>query len=136
MTKLGVLFDEYDLSSKITVLEGFSREIISDRQPIVQAIDRVAGEKFKYQKKGSGVITVPFFIKENIVENRRELAKILDVDEPKRLVFSDEPDKYYLVILNKSIDFDDYRDYGKGKISFFSPGWLGSLNQYKNSHFY
>lgn len=98
MEKLKVNFDNYDLTEYIDVLQGFNRGIGSERSLSMSKIGKNTGQVFNYITQNEKVITMPFRVKDMSNGLRRSLAYILDVDEPKRLVFGDEPDKYYLAI--------------------------------------
>ena len=94
MKLLEVTFDGYKITDLIIVAPGFSREI-----GIV--------EKIK----------MPFSFYPFDNTKRRTLAFILSVDEPKQLIFSDEPDKYYLATATE-IKFDDKKNHGSGEIEW------------------
>ena len=97
MKKLQVLFDGYDLTSVLSVISGFKR-----------GVGHLDADK---------VITMPFVIYNFNSKKRRTLAYLLNVDEPKQLIFSDEPDKYYLAIPTK-IDLDESEERASGEIEW------------------
>ncbi|WP_430622941.1 distal tail protein Dit [Candidatus Enterococcus ferrettii] len=45
-----------------------------------------------------GIIEVPFVIQGDLHTAHDEMMRILNVDEPKKLQFSDQMDRYYLAI--------------------------------------
>ena len=51
----------------------------------------------------------------------RELAGVLSVNEPKRIIFADEPDRYVEGIVDGSTELDDVLYAGQGTITFFCP---------------
>lgn len=54
-------------------------------------------------------------------EKARELAYLLEVDEPKRIILSDEPDKYINGILMDESMLDEIYTVGQGTLNFFCP---------------
>lgn len=70
-------------------------------------------------------IDVPVLIKSNSIEElqllKEELAAWLVTDEPKELIFDDEPDRTYHVYVSGSLDLEESRWGGMGTISFISP---------------
>ena len=68
----------------------------------------------------SALVTIPmsFYMYGNIIHKRRELSRVLNVDEPCKLFFSDEPDKYYLAKPSETLDFEDARIEATGTITW------------------
>ena len=52
------------------------------------------GDDFSYTTYKAKTIPMPFTILDNIKEKYDALQKILNVDEPKKLVFGNTPDRY------------------------------------------
>ena len=68
----------------------------------------------------STLITIPmsFYMYDDIIHKRRELSRILNVDEPCKLIFGDEPDKYYLAKPSETFEFEDARIEATGTITW------------------
>lgn len=63
---------------------------------------------------------------------KHKLAGIFNVDEPKRLIFSDEPDKYYLAVVVNDIDMIEVSNYrSQGSIEFYIPDGTAHSSTYK-----
>lgn len=50
-----------------------------------------------------------------------DLATWLIHEEPRELVFDDEPDRVYYALVNGSLDIDDIANFGKGTLRFICP---------------
>src|SRR5690606_6065113 len=70
-------------------------------------------------------ITVPVFIKANDISDlqkvKEDLAEWLIHDEPKELVFKDEPDRIYYAVVDGELDLDELVRWGQGIITFICP---------------
>ena len=71
------------------------------------------------------IIEVPIVIKgQNISDLQKlkeDLASWLVTDEPKELVFDDEPDRTYYAVVDETIDFDEIAYLGQGTVRFLCP---------------
>ncbi|WP_313627597.1 distal tail protein Dit [Enterococcus italicus] len=118
---ISVTFDGHDLTQYFEVLRGFQRNVGSEWENTVITNNISDGSKFKKNRLKSKVIPVPFVAKYDLNTKRREIAKILNVKTPKKLIFSDEPNFYYEAIPDGSIDLDEIVFLGKGTINFLVP---------------
>lgn len=50
-----------------------------------------------------------------------DLSKWLIHDEPKELIFDDEPDRVYYALVDGSIDIEDVANFGRGTLRFICP---------------
>jgi predicted phage tail component-like protein len=116
-----VYFDDYDLTEFLIISPGFSRGVGAPNVVELEKVGKTTGKKFVSITKNDVSIPMPFSFVDNVIEKRRKLAKILNVDEPKKLVFSDEPDKYYYAVPTGDIEFDDKKIYADGKIIWNIP---------------
>src|SRR5690606_15095313 len=70
-------------------------------------------------------ITVPVFIKADDISDlqkiKEDLADWLIHDEPKELIFKDEPDRTYFAVVDGSLDLDELVRWGEGVITFICP---------------
>src|SRR5690606_15445792 len=71
------------------------------------------------------VITVPVLVKaENISDLQKvkeDMANWLIHDEPKELVFKDEPDRVYYALVDGELELDEIFSTGRGEITFICP---------------
>src|SRR5690606_10441158 len=71
------------------------------------------------------VITVPVLVKaENISDLQKvkeDMADWLVHDEPKELIFKDEPDRIYYALVDDELELDEIFSTGRGEITFICP---------------
>ena len=71
------------------------------------------------------VITVPVLVKaENISDLQKvkeDMADWLVHDEPKELIFKDEPDRVYYALVDGELELDEIFSTGRGEITFICP---------------
>lgn len=78
-------------------------------------------------KKNTGVraLPIPVFLKGKSIEDlqkvKEDLAEWLIHDEPKPLIFDDEPDRIYYAVVDGSFDPDEILKWGQGVIPFICP---------------
>ena len=120
-----VTFNGVELNNYINVLVGFTPYIGADWQPsIVDYNGIMDGGEFQYTKFGSKTIPMPFLMQHNLKDKYDALEKILNVDEPKRLIFGSQPDRYYMAIPSGTLDYDQICDNGGGTITWIIPDGL------------
>lgn len=118
---MSVIFDGHELADYLIVAPGFDRGIGSNRDLNLQKLGDSRGKEFLSTTNDEGSISMPFSLVDDVLKKRRMLAKILDVKEPKKLIFGDEPDKYYLAIPSGDVNFSDSKTYGSGTITWVVP---------------
>ena len=78
-----------------------------------------------YKQDDSLTIPVDFMIIEKTASalraKVRSLGEILDTDEPKKLIFSDEPDKYINAIVSDGTELSEQLAVASGQINFYCP---------------
>lgn len=121
---LSVKFNGFELNRILDVLKGFDREVGTSKSVGLEKIGRSRGKKFVYTSAEEGNIKMPFRFNTDINEKRRELAAILDVTEPKELIFGDEPDKVYYALPTSDIPLSEIVFLGKGTINWIVPDGL------------
>ncbi|MCM3169023.1 distal tail protein Dit [Peribacillus frigoritolerans] len=78
-------------------------------------------------KKNTGVraLPLPVFLKGKSIEDlqkvKEDLAEWLIHDEPRPLIFDDEPDRIYYAVVDGSFDPDEILKWGQGVIPFICP---------------
>lgn len=120
-----VTFNGVELNNYINVLVGFTPYIGADWQPsIVDYNGIMDGGEFQYTKFGAKTISMPFLMQHGLKDKYDALEKILNVDEPKRLIFGSQPDRYYMAIPSGTLDYDQICDNGGGTITWIIPDGL------------
>ena len=64
---------------------------------------------------------MPFELIGDIAESYNKIQKILNVSEPKRLVFGNYPNRYFYAIPNGNLDITQVSIFGKGTITWIIP---------------
>ncbi|WP_027410372.1 distal tail protein Dit [Anoxybacteroides tepidamans] len=71
------------------------------------------------------ILEVPIFIKgDNLTHLQRvkeDLAAWLVTDEPKELIFDDDPTRIYYAVVDDTFDFEEIIQFGQGTIRFLCP---------------
>ena len=91
-------YNGVDLEPYLTVLKVYrpgTADITNDTRQVA-----TRGLSFKRQRRGGKTIKVDIFIAGNVLETIDILNDIF-ADYPAKLVFSDQPDRYYLATLSK-----------------------------------
>ncbi|MCC2397541.1 phage tail family protein [Bacillus cereus] len=107
------------------VLMGFNRSAFAPIKRDILQVNGLAGGHLLQTNTEVRKIEVPVLIK---AKNQAELQKIkedmadwLITDEPKELVFDDEPDRTYLAVVDGELNLDELLFRGKGTITFICP---------------
>ena len=80
------------------------------------------GQMLQYMSRDVKTIVVTGIVmNDDLVPLRRSLAAAIDADEPQQLIFGDEPDKYYLAIVDSQPTFTEGFRSGTISISFVCP---------------
>lgn len=127
--KLSVKFNGHELNEYLEVTK-LTRSIGPNRTNTLQKLGLTHGEHYLGYSKGVAIHEMKFAIITDLPEKKRELAGILDVSEPSKLIFGDEPDKYMLAVPDSDVDFDDEKFYGNGTINWVVPeGYAHSVSE-------
>ncbi|WP_333813887.1 distal tail protein Dit, partial [Muricomes intestini] len=119
---LSVKFNDAELNEYIDVMQGFTPFVGADWSPEINAgADNVKGAVFQYTTHKEKVIHMPFFMKYNLEEKYDTLQRILNVSEPKPLIFSNMPNKVFYAIPFGTLDFEEIVFLGKGEITWIIP---------------
>ena len=122
---LSVKFNRIELSEYIDVLQGFTPFSGANWAPEVLSDEGITrGTDFKYTTYKSKTIPMPFTVSGNINGKYDELQKILNVNEPKELVFGNTPDRFCYAIPVGDFDFEDWECLGEGSITWLVPDGL------------
>ena len=119
---LSVKFNGIELNQYIDVTQGFTPFVGANWNPEINtSTDNVLGAVFQYTAYKEKTIHMPFRVKYNIEEKYDALQKILNVDEPKPLIFSNMPNKVFYAIPSGALDFEEIVFLGKGEINWIIP---------------
>jgi len=120
--KLKVMYNGMELSKYLYVVaDGFDRSVIGDRTNTTVKVGHAVGETFLDTTKGMRRITMPFYINKDIPDALEKIAQIVNVEEPKQLIFGDEPDWYYSAIVDGTLSFTRLEREGSGTITWLVP---------------
>lgn len=119
---LSVKFDDQELGRYLSVLSGFSPFSGANRESeLLDGAESAKGEDFGYITYKSKTIEMPFEIKGDILVSYDAIQKILNVTEPKRLVFGNYPDRYFYAVPDGNFDITQVAMFGKGTITWLIP---------------
>lgn len=119
---LSVKFNDQELGKYLNVLSGFSPFSGVDRETeLLDGAELCKGEEYGYTTYKSRTIEMPFEIKGDILASYDAIQKILNVAEPKRLVFGNYPDRYFYAIPDGNLDVTQVAIFGKGTITWLIP---------------
>lgn len=121
MAEFNVYFNGEKLP--IRVLGSFTRgPMIGEYENKTTDIADMDGTEVISSRIKEGIIEVPFVIQGDLHTAHDEMMRILNVDGPKKLQFSDQMDRYYLAIPQGKSDADELAKwFERGSISFLVP---------------
>ncbi|WP_142425069.1 distal tail protein Dit [Enterococcus casseliflavus] len=126
-------FNGHNLDEYLRITSGLSRNIGVNRTNKLTQMR--ASKKFIHSVIDEGFIDMPFLLRYDLIEKKRALADILNVDQPVKLWFEDEPDKYYLAIPDGEISVNEVVFLGKGSIRFLVPDGMAHAMEPKSFPF-
>ncbi|MGX5815893.1 distal tail protein Dit [Lacticaseibacillus rhamnosus] len=98
------------------------RDVGTNHVNTMQKVGISDGQMLQYMSRDVKTIVVTGIVmNDNLVPLRRSLAAAIDMDEPQQLIFGDEPDKYYLAIVDSQPTFTEGFRSGTISISFICP---------------
>ncbi|WP_258558062.1 distal tail protein Dit [Streptococcus porcinus] len=127
---ISMSFDDTVLDNWITVMDGFTPFGGADYNISTKNLsgNGLFFVKNTYKEK---ILKVPVFIQYKTVSEYDALQRVLSVSEPKRLTFSNIPDRYFLAMPTKDLDFREYRMNGKGMMTFIVFDGVAHSTTYK-----
>lgn len=85
----------------------------------------MAGAYLSHTDIQARVITVPVLVKAKNISDlqkiKEDMAEWLIHDEPKELIFKDEPDRVYYALVDGELELDEIFSTGQGEITFICP---------------
>lgn len=119
---LSVKFNDQELGKYLNVLSGFSPFSGVDRETeLLDGAESCKGEDYGYTTYKSRTIEMPFEFAGDIAESYNAIQKILNVSEPKKLVFGSYPDRYFYAIPDGNLNVTQVAIFGKGTITWLIP---------------
>lgn len=119
---LSVKFNDIELGKYIKVLQGFTPFVGADWNPSFVKAEKQNGSDFAYTSYENKQIVMPFTIEGNLEEKYDALQKALKVDEPKKLVFGNVPNKCFYAIPCGTLEFSEETEFlGEGTITWLIP---------------
>ena len=98
------------------------RDVGTNHVNTMQKVGISDGQMLQYMSRDVKTIVVTGIImNDDLVPLRHSLAAAIDTDEPQQLIFGDEPDKYYLAIVDSQPTFTEGFRSGTISISFVCP---------------
>lgn len=110
----------------IEIAQGEARPFFAPIEHELIQVPGMPGAYPSFQKMGIRTITIPINIyyqtSAELQKIKEEMADWLITDEPKELIFDDEPDRvYYAKIDNTISDLEEMIRFGRGTITFICP---------------
>ncbi|MCB5952947.1 phage tail family protein [Enterococcus sp. BWT-B8] len=133
MNDFTVIFNGVDLSPYLRVTEDFRRGIGTTRTNHTLQVGAHHFKRYTGYSLDEKIIEMPFVVRNDLINKRRELARILNVSEPAQLIFTDEPDKYYMALPTGDIDVSEKRFLGFGTITWQIPDGVAYSVQAKEA---
>lgn len=117
-----VKFNGVELGELIDVLQDFTPSIGVDWSPeLLGTSGTRKGSEFAYTTYKSKAIPMPFTMTDDLEEKYDKLMEILNVSEPKPLVFESVPDRVFYAIPSGDLDFSEEGPLGEGTITWIIP---------------
>ena len=128
---ISVKYNDIELD-KYMIVNDIRRGIGAPRANTLQKMGMAHGESFIGATRDALIYEMEFTLLYDVLDKRRELAGILNVDEPKILIFGDEPSLACLAIPDGTIDVEEKMFHGVGTITWVIPsGFSFALNTRK-----
>ena len=117
-----VKFNGVELGEIIDVLQDFTPSIGVDWSPELLGTGGTRkGSEFVYTTYKSKTIPMPFTMTDDLEEKHDKLMEILNVSEPKPLIFESVPDRVFYAIPSGDLDFSEEGPLGEGTIEWIIP---------------
>lgn len=130
---LSVKFNNVELSDYINVLQGFTLFGGVEWEPESRSGSETSrGADFNFTTYKKKEIPMPFTMTEDIGEKYDALQKILNVDNPKTLVFENAPDRMFYAIPSGDLEFEETGCLGTGTITWLVPDGLAHATTEKS----
>ncbi len=109
----------------IYILQGMERSAWAPLTREIAEVPGRAGGRLKETKTNVRTITVPVMIKRDgfsdLQKVKEDLGGWLITEKPEKLIFDDEPDRYYMAVVDGELELEEMVRWGKGTITFICP---------------
>jgi predicted phage tail component-like protein len=109
----------------LVVLKGRKRPPWAPVQRNILKVPGLSGGYLQNTEIDVRVLEIPILIKgDNLTHLQRvkeDLAAWLVTDEPRELIFDDDPTRTYYAVVDDTVDFEEIVKFGKGTIKFICP---------------
>lgn len=116
-----MIFNNIDLADYLKILE-VNKSIISPLEIKSAKMPRSHGVEYHSSTLSPREITVKVELEKRgdspLEDNYRKLSTMLFQDKPKKLIFKNEPNKYYLAKFKSSSDIENYNFFGVMELNF------------------
>lgn len=116
-----ITYGGVEITKYLRPLRELDRKILPEIEYQLDKVGKSDGYLVRGGSFGQRIIPMPFKITDNLLQNRRDLARVLSTREPLQLIFSDEPDKYWLALPTGDISVAEMVFQGKGQIDWIVP---------------
>lgn len=116
-----ITYGGVEVTKYLRPLRELDRKILPEIEWQLDKVGRSDGYLVRGGSFGQRTIPMPFKITDNLLQNRRDLARVLSTREPLKLIFSDEPDKYWLALPTGDISVTEMVFQGTGQIDWIIP---------------
>lgn len=107
------------------IVNDIRRHILPPQDLTLKRIPGRRGARFIKKRHGVGTIEVDITVIDHDATDYRtrirHIASLLDTEKPEKLIFTDEPDKFYMAILDGDTDLDEIMMIGEGTLKFTCP---------------
>ncbi|GAB2022059.1 phage tail family protein [Pseudolactococcus yaeyamensis] len=129
-----IKYDDVALTDYMRIID-VQRNIGTGHNNVIKQIGKNQMFQTSYQEPKK--IKIEFRIFENnnsLAELRLLIAGLLNKEEPKKLVFGDEPNKYYLALIDGQVDLKEATLFGTGTMTFVVPDGMLISTSTKEVH--
>ena len=127
-----MIFDGNHLCDYL-IVNDIRRYLLPPKEAALKRIPGRIGARFIKSKTTEGIIEVDITIighnAMQLRDNTRAIASFLNSDGPKALTFTDEPDKYYMAILDADTPLDEIMGISETTLYFTCPDPLAYGNR-------
>lgn len=116
-----ITYGGVEITKYLSPMRGLDRKILPEMEHELSKIGNTDGYVHTRSVLGKRTIPMPFKIKNELIKNRRELARVLSTRVALPLIFGDEAEKFWLALPSGDISVDELVFQGKGVIDWIVP---------------
>lgn len=119
------MYNGIELNGLIEVTQDFTPFVGANWEPSINSDNGIIhGALFDYTTYKDKTLAVPFKMRYNLEDKYDKLQKALNVDEPKPLIFGNNPGKVFYAVPSGTLDFSEIAYLGSGTLTFLVPDGL------------